>query len=152
MKSEQRRVAAGMGFLRMQQNKFGRCHHYLEARRGQRLQRETVEDALVASHFWYVMGEASQASNANQFDAADAKYREALSMRPRSPEALNGLAGLLLKQQQYAGAALLYEQLVKVAPNSTDGWRGLFLCYARDNRNDKALAVEARIPAPVKSR
>jgi hypothetical protein len=36
-------------------------------------------------------------------------------------------------------------------PGSTDGWRGLFLAYARDNQNQKALAVEARFPASVKA-
>jgi tetratricopeptide (TPR) repeat protein len=145
------RVAAGMGFLRMQQNNFGNAITYLERAEAKGFKAKTVEDALAASHFWLVMGEASQAFTANQLDVADAKYREALIMRPRSPEALNGLAGLLLKQQQFAGAALIYDQLVKVAPNSTDGWRGLFLCYARNSQNDKALAVEARIPPPVKA-
>jgi len=145
------RVAAGMGFLRMQQKNFGDAITYLERAEANGFKEKTVEDALAASHFWLAMGEASQAFAANQLDVAEAKYREALSMRPRSPEALSGLAGLLMKQQQFAGAALIYDQLVKVAPNSTDGWRGLFLCYARDNQNDKALAVEARIPAPVKT-
>jgi len=145
------RVAAGMGFLRMQQNKFSDAITYLERAEANGFKEKTVEDSLAASHFWSVVGEASGAFNANQFDVADQKYREALIMRPRSPEALNGLAGLLIKQQQYAGAALIYDQLVKVAPNSTDGWRGLFLCYARGNQNDKALAVETRIPAPVKT-
>ncbi|MGD0630218.1 MAG: tetratricopeptide repeat protein, partial [Terracidiphilus sp.] len=145
------RVAAGMGFLRMQQNGFGDAITYLERAEANGFKEKTVEDSLAASHFWFVMGEASQAFAANQFDVAEAKYREALTMRPRSPEALNGLAGLLMKQQQFAGAAPIYDQLVKVAPNSTDGWRGLFLCYARDNQNDKALAVEARVPAPVKT-
>jgi tetratricopeptide (TPR) repeat protein len=145
------RVAAGMGLLRMQQNNFADAITFLERAEANGFKEKTVEDSLAASHFWIVMGEASRAFNANQFDVADKKYREALNMRPHSPEALNGLAGLMIKQQQYAGAALIYDLLVKVAPNSTDGWRGLFLCYARDNQNDKALAVEVRIPAPVKT-
>ncbi|MGO9337532.1 MAG: cellulose synthase subunit BcsC-related outer membrane protein [Terracidiphilus sp.] len=145
------RVAAGIGFLRMQQNKFADAITYLERAEANGFKEKTVEDALAASHSWYVMGEASQAFAANQIDVADGKYREALKMRPRSPEALNGLAGLLIKQQKFAGAVILYDQLVKVAPNSTDGWRGLFLAYARDNQNQKALAVEERIPAPVKA-
>jgi tetratricopeptide (TPR) repeat protein len=145
------RAAAGIGFLRMQQNKFGDAITYLERAEANGFKEKTVEDSLAASHFWIVMGEGSQAFNANQFDVAGQKYREALNLRPHSPEALNGLAGLTIKRQQFASAALIYDQLVKVAPNSTDGWRGLFLCYARDNQNDKALAVEARIPAPVKT-
>jgi len=37
-------------------------------------------------------------------------------MNPRSPEALNGLAGLLTKEQQYPQAAGVYEQLIKIQP------------------------------------
>ena len=43
------------------------------------------------------MGEASQAFDDNQLDVAQAKFQAALVMNPRSPEALNGLAGLYVK-------------------------------------------------------
>jgi tetratricopeptide (TPR) repeat protein len=145
------RVAAGMGFLRMQQNNFGEAITYLERAETNGFKDRTVFSGLATSHFWFVMGEASAAFDQNQFDEASTKYREALKMRPRSPEALNGLAGLLTKQQQYAGAALIYDQLVKAKPGSADGWRGLFLAYARDNQSQKALNVEARFPASVKA-
>jgi tetratricopeptide (TPR) repeat protein len=144
------RAAAGMGFLRMQQTNFGGAISFLAQAESNGYRAKTVEDALATSRFWFVMGEASQAFNENQFDVALAKYRQALSMRPRSPEALNGLAGLLTKQQQFIEAASVYEQLVKMLPASADGWRGLFLAYARDNQNLKAIAVQARFPAPVK--
>ena len=78
------------------------------------------------------MGEASQAFDENQFDVAAAKYQAALAMRPRSPEALNGMAGLLTKEKQFPAAANAYEQLIKVQPRSVDAWRGLFLAYARE--------------------
>ena len=35
----------------------------------------------------------------------------------------------------------VYEELIKIEPFESDGWRGLFLSYARDNQNEKALAV-----------
>jgi thioredoxin-like negative regulator of GroEL len=110
-----------------------------------------VEDALATSRFWYTMGEATQAFNDNQLDLAGAKYRAALAMRPRSPEALIGMAGLLIKEQQYPAAAGVYQQLIKVQPGSSDAWRGLFLAYARDGQNQKALAVSARFPGAVKA-
>ena len=47
------------------------------------------------------MAEATQAFDENQLAVAEAKYKAALAMNPRSPEALNGLAGLLTKEQQY---------------------------------------------------
>jgi tetratricopeptide (TPR) repeat protein len=145
------RVAAGMGFLRMQQSNFGGAISYLTQAEQNGYKVKAVEDALVTSRFWYTMGEATQAFDDNQMDVAAAKFKAALAIRPRSPEALNGLAGLNIKAQQYAAASEIYEQLIKLQPRSEDAWRGLFLSYARDGQNQKALAVSARFPAPVKA-
>ncbi len=136
-----------MGFLRMQQKNFGGAISYLTQAEQNGYKAKTVENALATSRFWYTMGEATQAFDENRLDVAGAKYRAALAMNPRSPEALNGLAGLLTKEQQYPAAAGVYEQLIKVQPGNRDGWRGLFLAYARDNQNQKALATSARFPA-----
>jgi len=145
------RVAAGMGFLRMQQSNFGGAISYLTQAEQNGYKARAVEDALVTSRFWYTMGEASQAFDDNQLDLATAKYQAALAMRPRSPEALNGLAGILVKNQQYPAAAGVYEQLAKVQPRSLDAWRGLFLAYARDGQNQKAMAIAARFPPAVRA-
>ena len=145
------RAAAGMGFLRMQQSNFGGAISYLEQAESNGYKAAAVESALITSRFWYTMGEASQAFDDNQLDLAMAKYQAALAMRPRSPEALNGLAGILVKNQQYPPAAGIYEQLVKIQPRSLDAWRGLFLAYARNGDNQKAMAIAARFPAPVKA-
>ena len=145
------RVAAGMGFLRMQARNFSAAISYLTQAEQDGFKDRTVEDALTTSRFWYTMGEASQAFEANQLGEAAAKYKAALAIKPRSPEALNGLAGLLTKEQQYLASAEVYEQLIKVQPSNSDGWRGLFLAYARDDQNQKAIAVSARFPAKVKA-
>lgn len=145
------RAAAGMGFLRIEQKNLADAVNYLTRAEASGFKERAVEDALAASRFSLMMDQATQAVNANQFDAGGAKFREALELRPRSPEALNGLAGLLTRQQQYGGAAPIYDQLTKAQPDSADGWRGLILAYARDNKNDQALAVQGRIPASVKA-
>ncbi len=145
------RVAAGMGFLRMQQNNFSGAISYLTQAEANGFKAAVVESALATSRFWYTMGEASQAFDENQFDVAAAKYRDALAMRPKSPEALNGLAGLLTKEQQFTQAVAVYEQLLKIQPKNNDAWRGLFLAYARDGQTEKALATINRFPPAVKS-
>ena len=145
------RVAAGLGFLRMQQNNFGGAISYLTQAEANGYKAAVVENALATSRFWYTMGEASAAYDENQFDVAAQKYRDALAMRPRSPEALNGLAGLLTKEQQYTQAVGVYEQLLKIEPKNNDAWRGLFLAYARDGQPDKALATVNRFPPAVKA-
>ncbi len=145
------RAAAGMGFLRMQQNNFGGAISYLTQAEQNGFRDAAVENGLATSRFWYTMSEASQAFDENQLDVAAAKYGDALKMRPQSREALSGLAGLLTKQQQYTQAAAVYDNLLRIDPRNDDAWRGLFLAYARDGQNDKALAVSARFPAPVKT-
>lgn len=145
------RAAAGMGFLRMQQQNFGGAVSYLTQAEQDGFKDRIVENALETSRFWFTMGEASQAFDANQLDVAAEKYHDALAMRPHSPEALNGLAGLLIKEQQYSQASEVYAELLKLQPANTDAWRGLFLSYARDGDNQKALAIAAKFPPRVKT-
>jgi len=145
------RAAAGMGFLRMQQKNFGGAISYLTQAEQNGFKDRSVESALSTSRFWYVMGEASLAFDENRLDVAEAKYKAALVMNPRSPEALTGLAGLLVKAQQYQAATGVYEQLLKVQPGNEGAWRGLFLAYARDGQNDKAMAVMGRLPGGVRA-
>ena len=97
------------------------------------------------------MGEASTAFDANQLDVAADKYKTALEMKPRSPEALNGLAGVYTKNQQFAAAAQIYQQLLKLQPSNIDAWRGLFFAYSQDNQMQQAMAVMSRFPANVKA-
>ncbi len=145
------RAAAGMGFLRMQQNNFAAAISYLVQAEENGFRDRSVTEGLATSRFWFTMGEASLAFDVNQLDVATEKYKAALEMRPRSPEALNGLAGVYTKNQQYAAAADLYQQIVKVQPTNSDAWRGLFLSYARDNKNTEALAILNRFPGSVKA-
>jgi tetratricopeptide (TPR) repeat protein len=145
------RAAAGMGFVRMQQQNFGEAVTYLSQAGENGYKSAVVENALATSRFWYAMAQASRAFEANQFDAAAQKYKDALAMRPRSAEALNGLAGVYVKEQQYQQAAAIYDQLLKLEPNNADAWRGLFLGYAQDGQSDRALALAEKFPARVKA-
>jgi len=144
------RAAAGMGFLRMRQQDFASAITYFTQAEQNGYRAKIVEDALANSRFWLIMSEATQAFSQNQFDVADQKFRAALAIDPRSTDALNGLAGLYIKEQQYTTAASVYELLIKLQPTSFDGWRGLFLANARADQNDQALAIVARFPPGVR--
>jgi tetratricopeptide (TPR) repeat protein len=144
------RVLAGMGFLRMQQKNFAAAITCLTEARQNGYKTKIVDDALTTSRFWNTMSEAAQAVTQNQFDLAAAKYRAASAMNPHSPDALNGLAGVYLRQKQYMAAASVFEQLITLRPASFDGWRGLFLADALAGKNDQALALSARMPAAVR--
>ncbi len=144
------RAAAGMGFLRMQQNNFGAAISYLEQAEQNGFKDSSVVQGLITSRFWFTMGEASDAFDVNQLDVALQKYKDALDLRPHSPEALNGLAGVYMKAEQYSEAADIYQQLVKVKGGSVDAWRGLFSAYAQEKQYPQALAVYQRFPPVVK--
>ncbi|MGB8029363.1 MAG: cellulose synthase subunit BcsC-related outer membrane protein [Terracidiphilus sp.] len=144
------RAAAGMGFLRMRQQDFASAITYFTQAEQNGYKAKIIEDALANSRFWLIMGEATQAFSQNQFDVADAKFRAALAIDPRSIAALNGLAGLYIKEQQFTTAASVYQLLIKVQPTSFDGWRGLFLANARASQNDQALAIAARFAPSVR--
>ncbi len=144
-------AAAGMGFLRMQQQNFGGAISYLTQAEQNGTKTPIIEAALATSRFWFTMAEASQAVDANQFDVATEKYRAALVMRPNNPEALNGLAGLMLKEDQFQQASGIYAELVKARPADSDAWRGLFISYARDGRNEQALDFAKRFPPRVRA-
>ena len=145
------RAAAGMGFLRMRQQDFASAITYFMQAEQNGYKAKIVEDALANSRFWLIMNQATQAFSQNQFDVADQKFRAALAIDPRSDAALNGLAGLYIREQQYTTAASVYQLLIKVQPTSFDGWRGLFLANARADQNDQALVVAARFPPSVRA-
>lgn len=145
------RAAAGMGFLRMRQQDFASAITYFTQAEQNGYKAKAVEDALANSRFWLIMSEATQAFNQNQFDVADQKFRAALAIDPRNSAALNGLAGLYIKEQQYTTAASVYQLLIKAEPNSFEGWRGLFIADALANQDDQALAVAAQSPPTVRA-
>ncbi len=99
------RAAAGMGFLRMRQQDFASAITNFTQAEQNGYKAKIVEDALANSRFWLILNEATQAFSQNQFNVADQKFRAALAIDPRSTPALNGLAGLYIKEQQYTTAA-----------------------------------------------
>lgn len=145
------RAAAGMGFVRMQQNNFGAAISYLEQAEENGFRDSSIVNGLATSRFWFTMGQASAAFDANQMEVAEEKYKAALVMRPHSLEALNGLAGVYTKNQQYPQAISIYQELLRTQPRAVDAWRGLFLSYARAGQNQQALSLMARFPANVKT-
>lgn len=140
---------AGMGYVRMNQSNFGGAISFLEQAKQEGSRDAGVDKGLATSRFWYTMGEGSIALNENDLAAAEKNYRQALQMRPGSPEAMEGLAGTLMKAQQPRAAIPVYEQYVKQKSSSKIAWRGLFTAHYQAGNPSGALAVEKRIPASV---
>ena len=143
---------AGMGYVRMNQSNFGGAISFLEQAKQDGSRDRGVDTALATSRFWYTMGEGSIALNENDLPTAEKDYRTALQMRPSSPEAMEGLAGTLMKAQQPGAAVPIFEQYVRLKPASQAAWRGLFMAQYAAGNAALALGTERRIPAAVKAR
>ncbi len=145
------RALAGMGYVRMQQSNFGGAISFLEQAKQNGANEASVETALETSRFYYTMSEGSTALNENDLPTAEQQYQAALTMRPSSSEALEGLGGTLLKAQQSDAAIQVFERYVKVKPAAPAAWRGLFMAYYGAGNAPQALMTERRIPPAVRS-
>lgn len=144
------RALAGMGYVRMQQSNFGAALSFLEQAKQEGAADVGVDTALATSRFWFTMGEASAAFNENDLPTAEQKYQAALTLRPDSPEALEGLGGTLLKAQQPEAAMQVYERYERVKPSAAAAWRGLFMAQYNAGNAPQALLTERRIPQTVR--
>ena len=145
------RALAGMGYLRMNQQNFGGAISFLEQAKQDGSTDKGLEPALATSRFYYTLGEGGAALDENDLTSAEQYYRQALTMRPSSPEALQGVSGTLLKAQQPQAALPVVLQWVKLQPSSPAAWRSLLLAESQAGNPAGALAAETRIPSAVRA-
>jgi tetratricopeptide (TPR) repeat protein len=145
------RALAGIGYVRMQQSNFGGAISFFEQAEHDGVHDPAIEAALSSARFFYTMSQGAVALNDNDLTTAEKQYQAALAMRPASPEALEGLGGTLLKAQQPAAAAQVFEHLVKLSPAAPAAWRGLFSAQFGAGNTAQALETDRRIPPPVRA-
>jgi tetratricopeptide (TPR) repeat protein len=145
------RALAGLGYVRMQQGNFGGSISFLEQAKQYGARDAGLDNALETSRFWTVMGDAQTALNENDLTTAEQKYQEALTLRAKSPEALEGLGGTLLKAQQNEAAVQIFDRFTREKPASPAAWRGLFMAQYGAGDAPGALLTERKIPSGVRS-
>ena len=143
---------AGMGYVRMQQGNFGGALSFLVQTKQDGAKDPGLDAAINTARFYYTMGEGAIALNENDLPGAEKQYRTALGMRPKDPDALEGLGGTLLKAQQPEPAVPVFAEYVKVKPTATNAWRGLFIAEFGTGDGARALAVERQFPPAVRAR
>jgi tetratricopeptide (TPR) repeat protein len=143
------RALAGMGYVRMQESNFGGAISFLEQAQHDGASDPGLVAALSSARFFYTMSQGAIALNENDLPTAEKQYQAALVMRPASPEALEGLAGTLMKAQQPDIAIQVWDRYVKVKANSPIAWRGLFMAQYGAGNAALALQTERTIPAAV---
>jgi tetratricopeptide (TPR) repeat protein len=145
------RALAGMGYVRMQQSNFGGAISFLEQAKQDGARDAGLDAALENAQFYSVMSQGSTALTENDLTTAEQQYRSALTLRPTSAEALEGLGGTLLKAQQPGPAVEVFERYVKLKPTAPAAWRGLFMAQYNAGNAPQALLTERRIPTTVRT-
>jgi cellulose synthase operon protein C len=93
--------------------------------------------------------------NASQFDEARAYLTRAVTMRPMDQTARKLLASLLLQTGDAAGAAGMFEALVKDVPTLVEAHVQLATAYNRLNRKadaDRERAIVERLNAEIQAK
>jgi tetratricopeptide (TPR) repeat protein len=147
---------SGLGYVRMKQHQFAEAQSYLEKARAAGARGKGFDDALALAHFWTTMNRAADEQKAGNLQQAMVDFRQAQQMRPGSPEAAEGAAGVLMQQGDPSSAKVLYQEALKAAPRGTpseaEAWRGVVLAEAGSGDAQAALDTAARMPASLQSR
>jgi len=143
------RVQAGLGFLRMKEGNFSAAAQFFEQAEQNGLNVPVVRESLENARYWDAMQQGTMALNANRLADAAKEYQAALTLRPRSTDALTGLAGVSMKAQEPAQAVPLYQQLLRREPRSAALWRGLFMAEAEAHQAQAAIATAQKFPVAL---
>ena len=142
---------AGLGFVRMKQEDFASAITYLEKAKALAPdEARKLDTSIQAAKFWNYLQQGSKALADNQINEAEHNFREALNLRPKSLDALRGLAGTRMKAGDAAAAVSLYMQMTTQAPNDADAWRGLLESQVKAGDLQGAASTLSQLPAAVK--
>ncbi len=143
------RALSGMGYLYMKQQNFTEAADYLE--RAQAAGARGLESSIATSHFWEKMSEGGNDLQSGDTAAAIDAYNAALSLKPSSPEALEGLGDAYAQAGNTSQAIDTFGRAVRVGPNQQFAWRGLFLAQTAAGDSQAALATNDRMPKNVRA-
>ena len=140
---------SGMGFVAMKQQDFASAADYLQ--RARTAGARGLEANINTAQFWMKMQRAGEDSKSGNSAAAVEGYRAALSLKPSSVDALEGLGGALAQSGDNAEASRVLERAVRVAPQQLTAWRGLFLAQSSAGDDQAALDTNDRMPKSLRS-
>lgn len=138
---------AGMGVLRLKQEKFAEAADFLEqASRGGAGTR--YRQAQNSAQYWLLVQQASAAREAGNRAEARRLLERAIRLDANETTAQVALADLLAEDRQYAQAEAAYRRVLQRQPDNPDATRGLVSVLAAQNKSTEALAlVERMTPA-----
>ena len=143
------KALSGMGYVFLKRGDFTQAEDYLE--KGRAAGATRLDGALSTARFWNQMAKASSAEKSGDNKAAVALYRDALQLKPDSPEAADALAGALMQAGDWSEAAATLQHAVTTNAQNENAWRNLFLALSQLGSWKEALAATKRMPGGVEA-
>lgn len=100
--------------------------------------------AVTSGNFRAHAGMAEVRASQNRIDDAIAHYAEAIRLAPDDPEWQVNLGLLLVRKNEYARAAEMFERAVRLRPQDAESYNNLGAMMARLNRLPEAIAAYRR--------
>ena len=139
----------GLGYVKMKQNDFAAALTLFEQAKVAGAAGKSVNEAIETARFWKTVQDGTQSAKEGHLAEAAVAYQQALTMRPNSPEALQGMAGLYVQRGDMAAAAPLLERLTKLQPRNEEAWRELVNVKYRTGGASSALNTIREMPTAV---
>ena len=141
---------SGMGYVAMKRGNFAQAVDYLEKARAAGATK--LEGSISTARFWSRMAQAGAEQKSGDAQTAARDYRDALSLKPTSPDAEEALAGALMQAGNQADAVAILKREVGASPDNEAAWRNLFLAQAQMADWRGALTTSDRIPRNIETR
>jgi tetratricopeptide (TPR) repeat protein len=139
---------AGLGFLRMKQESFARAmEHFQAAKAAPGGDHKVIAESLDTARFWNHMQLGTQALKAGRTEDAIREYKEALTIRPTSFEAQQGMAGGFMQAGRSAEASQIYDKIVRAQPGNLEAWRELIAARLDVSGPNVAMSTIQQMPA-----
>jgi Flp pilus assembly protein TadD/lipopolysaccharide biosynthesis regulator YciM len=116
---------AGLGFVRLNQKRFGEALSLFDKARTLAPQRADVRDGYQNAKFWLAMEQGATLRQQKSPDAAIAAYQDALTVHPGDSQALLGVAQANVDKKNYPEAEAKFQQVLAQSPNNADAMAGL---------------------------
>jgi tetratricopeptide (TPR) repeat protein len=142
---------AGLGYILMRQQDFGAAVREFEQAKEDGDRDVAVTQALANSRFWNSMSEAKSALDKGDLESAIASYRNALTLKPDSSDAVIALGGTLLRAARPKEAIPLLQRAVRSDSGSQALWRSLFLAQSQGSDRPDAVKTAERIPSNLRA-
>ena len=142
---------AGLGYVHMKQQDFAGAVKYFEAAKAVAPGESRIGSSLETARFWELMQQGSNALATNQIELAQSYFQQAVTLRPKNAEALQGYAGTLMKQGEARSAIAIYLRMTESAPENLEGWRGLLRAQMQAGDTAGAAQTVTRIPSSTRS-